>query len=157
MLAGAGDELQGIKKGIMEMADAVVITKADGDNISHAQQAMAEYKQALHLFPLAPSGWVPKVLMASAHAGTGIAEVWETVLTFVKHIHENGFLATNRSRQNISWMHEYFDLLIRSELHGLPGLKEAVKELERRVVHQEISPYAAAAAMLKAYLNTARE
>ncbi len=157
MLAGAGDELQGIKKGIMEMADAVVITKADGDNVSHAQQAMAEYKQALHLFPLAPSGWVPRVLMASAHAGTGITDVWETALTFTAHIHDNGFLAANRSRQNISWMHEYFDLLIKNDLQGLPGLKEAIEDLERSVVHEKISPYAAAAAMLKAYLNTARD
>lgn len=157
MLAGAGDELQGIKKGIMEMADAVVITKADGDNILHARQAMAEYTQALHLFPVAPSGWLPKVLMASAHAGTGIAEVWDTVQAFTRHIHDNGFLTANRSRQNISWMHEYFDLLIKNDLHGLPGMKEAVDELEQAVIRGQISPYAAAAAMLKAYLNTARE
>jgi len=151
MLAGAGDELQGIKKGIMEMADAVVITKADGDNVSHTRQAMADYKQALHLFPPAPSGWTPKVLSASAHAGTGIAEVWETVLAFDKHIHDNGFITANRSKQNISWMHEYFDLLIKNDLQGLPRLREVVQELERGVVGQELSPYAAAAAMLRAY------
>lgn len=156
MLAGAGDELQGIKKGIMEMADTVVITKADGDNVTHARQAMAEYRQALHLFPAAPSGWTPQVLSASAHTQTGIDQVWQTVLTFNRHITDNGFIAANRSQQNISWMHEYFDLLIKADLKTLPGLNAEITNLEEGVNNQRISPYAAAAAMLRAYHDAIR-
>ena len=156
MLAGAGDELQGIKKGIMEMADAVVITKADGDNVTHAHHAMAEYQQALHLFPATPSGWTPQVLSASAHTQTGIDQVWQTVLTFNRHITDNGFITTNRSQQNISWMHEYFDLLIKADLNTLPGLNTEITNLEEGVNNHVLSPYAAAAAMLQAYHDAVR-
>jgi LAO/AO transport system kinase len=89
MLAGAGDELQGIKKGIMEMADALVITKADGDNVKRAKEAQADYQHALHLFSDAASGWKPKVLTSSALENKGIKEVWDTILNFKDHAHHS--------------------------------------------------------------------
>jgi LAO/AO transport system kinase len=91
MLAGAGDELQGIKRGIMEMADAIVINKADGDNVKNATRAQSEYKNALHLFPPTESGWVPTVGTCSARTKKGIEDVWETIFSYANFTKENGF------------------------------------------------------------------
>ncbi|NTV84851.1 MAG: methylmalonyl Co-A mutase-associated GTPase MeaB, partial [Bacteroidales bacterium] len=96
MLAGAGDELQGIKRGIMEMADAIVINKADGDNIKKAELAAREYKNALHLFPPAPSGWTPLVITASSTEKTGIQDTWRMVEDYMKLTHGSGYFEVRR-------------------------------------------------------------
>src|SRR5690606_3601814 len=104
MLAGAGDELQGIKKGIMEMADMVVINKADGDNIKKSELARLQYQNALHIFPQSESDWMPVVTTASSTKNTGIDTVWEAVKTYVELVTKNGYFDKNRTHQKISWM-----------------------------------------------------
>ena len=106
MLAGAGDELQGIKRGIMELADALIITKADGDNLQKAKNAALEYKRALHLFQPMENGWLPKVNICSALENTGITEIFETINTFNKQMTNSGWKIQNREKQNNYCLHQ---------------------------------------------------
>jgi LAO/AO transport system kinase len=105
-IAGAGDELQGIKRGIMEMADAIVINKADGDNIKNAQFAKVEFNRALHLFPAKKSGWIPTTATCSALTSEGIPEVWNTITEFLKITQTNSYFFEKRKEQNQFWMLE---------------------------------------------------
>ncbi len=106
LLAGAGDELQGIKRGIVEMVDGMAVTKADGDNADRAERTRAEYAGALHLFPPAADGWTPRVLTCSAREGLGIAEIWQLVLDHRARLEASGALAARRGRQALEWMRE---------------------------------------------------
>ena len=106
MLAGAGDELQGIKRGIMELADMLVITKAEGHNLQHANKARQEYQRALHLFPAMESGWTPKVSVCSALENTGVSEIWETIKSYNEHITSSNWKVENRKKQLIYWLHQ---------------------------------------------------
>lgn len=149
MLAGAGDELQGIKRGIMEMADAIAITKADGENISKAKLARAEYQSALHLYPMPSSGWVPRVSICSALQNSGLGTIWQTVADYLKLTQENGFFEKKRRDQNLQWMYEAIRQGLEDNFYShqqvkeqLPGIAEAVKEGQK-------SAFAAAAALLK--------
>ncbi|HEY3402490.1 MAG TPA: methylmalonyl Co-A mutase-associated GTPase MeaB [Ohtaekwangia sp.] len=151
MLAGAGDELQGIKKGIMEMADAVVITKADGDNIKQATQAQADYSHALHLFAAGESGWQPKVLTSSALTGKGIMEIWQMIEGYVHQTKTSGFFDQNRVRQNISWFHEHFDQLLRTEIMEHNQMQKKIQALTTEIQHGNISSYTAAQQLLNEY------
>ena len=112
MLAGAGDELQGIKRGIMELADMLVITKAEGHNLQHANKARQEYQRALHLFPAMESGWTPKVSVCSALENTGVSEIWETIKSYNEHITSSNWKVENRKKQLMYWLH----LSIKEEL-----------------------------------------
>lgn len=105
MLAGAGDELQGIKRGIMEIADMLVITKAEGKNLDKAKNAKKEYQRALHLFPAMENGWTPKVSICSSLENTGISEIWETISSFNKQMSSSNWIIENRKRQDIYWLH----------------------------------------------------
>ena len=105
MLAGAGDELQGIKRGIMELADMVVITKSDGDNLQKANNAKQEYQMALHLFPASENGWTPKVSVCSALEDTGIKDIWETISTYNQQMISNNYKDENRKKQDVYWLH----------------------------------------------------
>jgi LAO/AO transport system kinase len=151
MLAGAGDELQGIKKGIMEMADAVVITKADGDNVNHATQAQSEYRHAMHLLPPKNSGWTPPVLTCSAINQTGIKEVWNMVLSYQQKTMASGFFGLNRQQQNITWFREYFQELLKNDFSKFDAVKHAMNELDEKVKTQKVSPYQAALKLLNTY------
>ncbi|MDZ7606093.1 MAG: methylmalonyl Co-A mutase-associated GTPase MeaB [Cyclobacteriaceae bacterium] len=111
MLAGAGDELQGIKKGIMEMADTLVITKADGDNKAKCERAQREYKNALHLFPPSESGWYPDVLLCSAVTNEGLEGIWQETTKYISAMKSKGFFLKNRQNQNIGWMHDIIEIL----------------------------------------------
>lgn len=153
MLAGAGDELQGIKKGIMEMADAVVITKADGDNMKRATEAQAEYKHAMHLLPSKKSGWIPQVLTCSAVNKTGVAEVWKMILSYQNNAISSGFFEHNRHTQNITWFHEYFQQLLTTDHLHFESLKKKMDELEDSVGKQMVSPQEGARQFLTAYHN----
>jgi LAO/AO transport system kinase len=157
MLAGAGDELQGIKKGIMEMADMVVITKADGDNIKHATEAQAEYQQALHLHQAKISGWIPKVLTCSAINNKGIAETWKAIDDYITKTKTNGFFELTRSAQNASWFHDYFMHLLKSDLSKFGDVKQRKEELEREITNQKISPVRAALQLLQAYHDAVKK
>jgi LAO/AO transport system kinase len=151
MLAGAGDELQGIKKGIMEMADAVVITKADGDNVSKASEAMAEYQHALHLFSESKSGWTPVVKTSSSYTGTGIEDVWNIILDHHKKTLQTGHWNENRSLQNKTWFTEYFYRLLMTDFQSFESVQHKMEKLKTAVVENRISPPMAAKELLEAY------
>lgn len=143
MLAGAGDELQGIKKGIMEMADALIITKADGANIDKAKMARTEYARALHFFPPHASGWIPPVSIASSYENSGIKEIAETIDKYVRHQTSNGFFDKKRKDQNL-WS---FQRLLNEQLKNIfmakPGFKDNMQHLEKMVFENTLSPYSA--------------
>ncbi len=126
-LAGGGDELQGIKRGIMEMADAIAINKADGDVIKAAKKAKADFKNALHLFPLNENNWIPEVMLCSAHEKTGITEIWELIRKFQNQMINNGFLHKNRVTQNIDWFHELLNVRLLEQLLNRPEINMAIK------------------------------
>ena len=151
MLAGAGDELQGIKKGIMEMADAVVISKADGDNIKHTTEAQAEYQHALHLTSSSVSGWSPKVLTCSSLANTGIKEIWEMILKFKDHTTKSGFFDKNRAQQNVAWFQEYFHYGLKNDFQRFPSIQKELVELEKKIADHKISAQAAGNQLLASY------
>ncbi len=151
MLAGAGDELQGIKRGIMEMADLVAITKADGPNRERAVQARAEYSNALHLFPPAESGWTPRVLTCSALEGGGLNEIWDAVEEYIRFTRENGYFARNRGRQARYWMYEFIDESLRSHFYAEPGIREHIRSLEKEVLAGSKSSFHAAMEILDRY------
>jgi LAO/AO transport system kinase len=156
VLAGAGDELQGIKRGIMEMADALVITKADGDNINHAAKAQAEYRHALHLATPVHPEWTPDVLTSSALTGNGVAEVWRMIKTFQQKMVANGSITINRSKQTINAFQEYFSQLLKTDLHRFPQLIGDQKALEQAAANDQLSSYQAAQQLLKAYHDAIR-
>lgn len=151
MLAGAGDELQGIKKGIMEMADGLVITKADGENVTKAKQAMADYSHALHLFPSKPSGWTPKVLTSSALEGSGMAETWKMIRDYMSKCTENEFLNRQRMAQNVTWFQDYFQHLLRTDYLNYPDVVEQFKSATENLSTKNGSPYEAAKELLNFY------
>lgn len=128
MLAGAGDELQGIKKGIMEMADSVVINKADGDNLKQAKRAKAEYQNALHLFPANPSGWIPQVKTCSALDKSGLEEVFEMLTKFQTQVVGNGFFDKNRADQQVSWFKENLNELLKISFFKKPEVQQRYQE-----------------------------
>ncbi len=148
MLAGAGDELQGIKKGIMEMADAVVITKADGPNLLKAKAARAEYQSALHLFPAAESGWQPKVSVCSALDNTGIKEIWEMIEAYINQTKNGSFFDQKRQKQNLHWLHETIRQHLLDRFFARPDVKINLPELEKEVEAGRKSAFVAAAELL---------
>ncbi len=153
MLSGAGDELQGIKRGIMEMADTIVINKADGDNIKRAQLAQREYKNALHLFPPTESEWYPKVQLCSAIKNTGIKEVWDTILKYIDHTKANNYWNVNRNRQAKYRMHETIIDRLKSGFYQNENLKDNIKTFERLVEQGKTSPFFAAKQLLDKYFG----
>jgi LAO/AO transport system kinase len=151
MLAGAGDELQGIKRGIMEMADLIAINKADGNNLEKAQMAKRQYLNALHLFPVKDSGWEPQVHTCSALTKTGVAEVWEQIEAYKKQTMENGYFLQKRNSQSIFWMHETIQDQIKRAFYQHPGMKDKIRELEEQVLQSKISSFVAAGKLLEIY------
>ena len=151
MLSGAGDELQGIKKGIMEMADMIVINKADGDNITMSNLAKRQYQNALHIFPAAESGWTPIASTASAIKNIGISNVWEEVLKFKKLIHENGYFLKNRNHQQIKWMYNNINDELKQLFYGSKDIKSQLSTLEEDIVAHKISSVKAAEQIIETY------
>ncbi len=134
MLAGAGDELQGIKKGIMEMADALAITKADGKNKATAKQAQAAYKNALHLFPPASSGWIPQVLTCSAVDNKGLEEIWQMICQYEAHTRQKGYFDQQRRQQNLAWMRASLEDMLKHYFYAHPAVAEERQQLEQQVM-----------------------
>lgn len=153
MLAGAGDELQGIKRGIMEMCDAIFINKSDGDNITKAKRAKIEYSNAIHLLPASPSGWMPVVDTCSAKTGDGIPKVWQTILDYKKYAEENGYFEKKRKEQNLLVIRQTVNDRIQQQFFNHPEIKTLLPQLEERVCKQELSPYIAARQLLDKYLS----
>jgi LAO/AO transport system kinase len=150
-IAGAGDELQGIKRGIMEMADMIVITKADGDNTHRAELAKRQFENALMLFPTPESGWRPQVYTSSAVAGTGLKEVWAGVGEYMKFTASNGFHAANRNRQNQYWMRETIDDALRSNFYNDPEIESLLPHYREMVSTDRMSSFVAAHELLDRY------
>jgi LAO/AO transport system kinase len=153
MLAGAGDELQGIKRGIMEMADTIIINKADGSNVDKAKMAKREYENALHMFPPTQSGWIPNVLLTSALNNLGVDEVWKTIIDYQKLTQNNGFWQQNRNRQAKYWMHETILESLKNHFYQNSDNKKLINEYEQKVLEGKISPFEAAQVLLDRYFN----
>lgn len=151
MLAGAGDELQGIKKGIMEMADMVVINKADGDNVRKSQIARSQYQNALHIFPQSESGWSPVVSTASAIKNIGIDKVWEEITAYKKLVMENGYFHKNRNLQQVQWMYNNINEELKRLFYGSKDIASQLSMLEKEIISAKISPVKAAQKIIEAF------
>jgi LAO/AO transport system kinase len=140
MLPGAGDELQGLKKGVVELADMIAVNKADGDNIPRAKAAAAEYRAALHILSPRSPIWAPPVLTYSALTGEGIATLWEKVLDHREKLTGSGEIAARRREQQIKWMWTMFDDALRTRLRSDPALKDRLPQIEADVADGHLSP-----------------
>jgi LAO/AO transport system kinase len=153
-ISGAGDELQGIKRGIMEMADAIVINKADGDNIKKANQAKVEFNRALHLFPPKKSNWQPKVTTCSAITKDGISDIWNTISDYFEMTQESGYFQEKRNEQNHFWMMETINEQLKQNFYNQPEIISLLEQNKKAVQNNEISPFAAAQLLLNQYKNS---
>ena len=152
-ISGAGDELQGIKRGIMEMADAIVINKADGDNIKRANLAKLEFNRALHLFPAKKSGWIPTTTACSAITHEGISDVWETIQKFLELTKGNNYFFEKRKKQNQYWMLETINEQLKTNFYNNPDIQKSLDTTKKAVQNDEISPFAAAQKLLEKYFK----
>jgi LAO/AO transport system kinase len=157
MLAGAGDELQGIKRGIMELADILAITKADGDNLPKAMAARVQYQGALNLFPPHDSGWKPVSLACSSTQKTGVVEVWKNILDYVALTKNNGWFERHRSEQAAFNMHEAIREMLYDNFYRDPHVKDMLAALEQRVIQQKITAYAAAQQLMRGWTINVRK
>ncbi len=156
MLAGAGDDLQGMKKGIMELADAVAITKADGDNIAPARRAQATYAQALHTVNN-QSAASPPVLFTSALSGTGMEDTWGAITKFIADAQSTGSFDKHRRNQYAAWLRDQFNNLLKADLQKFETVRTAQTLLEEDVMSGNRSPRSAATELLALYKKQIRE
>jgi len=154
-LTGAGDELQGMKRGVMELADIVVINKADGANLVAAERARFEAENALHYFPISASGWTPRAITCSTQTGRGIDELWNCVFEHAAATKNNGWFSRNRHNQTRKWMHEIIqqELLRRFESH--PAIQKRLEALEQDVLQGRTTSFRAARTLLELYADPA--
>uniref|UniRef100_UPI00356440E7 methylmalonyl Co-A mutase-associated GTPase MeaB n=1 Tax=Muriicola sp. TaxID=2020856 RepID=UPI00356440E7 len=150
-LSGAGDELQGIKRGIVEMADAIVINKAEGENLKRAKQAKSEFDKALHLYPPKENNWVPRVLTCSSIEGTGIPEIWEMIEEYADKNRGSGHFAQKRKDQNRFWFQQTAETLLKAQFYEQKSVKKVMDRLEKAVEELKISPFRAAEELLDTY------
>ena len=155
-LAGTGDELQGIKRGIMEMADGIVINKCDGDNIDRARLAQAQFRSALRLFPPTASGFQPEVLTYSGYYEIGIPEVWEMIDRYFAFVKENGYFERKRQEQARYWMYETIDTRLRNNFYNNPDVADMLGDLEKQVLGNRLSSFIAAGKVLDFYYNKSK-
>ena len=152
-LAGTGDELQGIKRGIMEMADGIIINKADGDNIHRAELAATQFRSALHIFPLPPSGWSPEVLTYSGYYEIGIAEVWEMIGRYFDFVTKNGYFEQRRQEQEKYWKYESINEALKANFYNNEVIDDMLKVKEQLVLNSKQSSFMAANDVLDYYFN----
>lgn len=150
-LAGTGDELQGIKRGIMEMADGIVINKADGDNAEKAELAACSFRNALHLFPASESGWVPQVLTYSGFYELRIKEVWDMVYSYIDYVKSNGYFFRRRNAQSKYWMYETINESLKRSFYNNPQIERQLALKEEQVQRGEITSFTAANQLLDLY------
>ena len=148
-IAGAGDELQGIKRGIIEMADAIVINKADNENVKNAELAKNEIKSALHLYPTKDNGWQPIVTVCSAFYKTGIAEIYELISNFFNTTKKNGYFEKRRAEQNNYWLLETINQQLKSEFYAKKSVQSALKKYAKEMKNLKTTPFKAAEELLK--------
>ncbi len=148
MLSGAGDELQGIKRGIMEMADAIIINKADGDNIQSAKNAKMQYSSALHLFPPTTSGWIPKVETCSSLHKENVSEIWNMMDEFKEWMQERDLIQRKRKEQAKYWLHQSIENSLLDQFYADKNNTNAVKKLEEKVMKGTLTPHQAVQLLL---------
>ena len=153
-ITGAGDELQGIKRGIMEMADLIAVNKADGNNIEKAKLAQAQYQSALRLFPKPVSGWEPKTTICSSITRFGMDSIWENVIEYEQLTKSNGYFAKRRQQQAKYWMNETIRNSLVSHFYHNPEIETLLPEYEQNILEEKMSSFAAARALLNEYFKT---
>jgi LAO/AO transport system kinase len=153
-VTGTGDELQGIKRGIMEMADGIAINKCDGANVERAEAARVSFKNALSLFPPTESGWKPYAVTCSAIEGNGILDVWKMVEEYIMFARENGYLDHLRTQQAKYWMYETINQNLLDGFYKSETMEGMIARTEQRVLNNEISSFTAAYELLRQYANT---
>lgn len=156
-LAGTGDELQGIKRGIMEMADGIAINKADGDNIERANLAAAQFRNALHLFPPTPSKWRPEVVTYSGYFELNIDKVWDMIDRYFAYVKETGYFEQKRNEQAKYWMLETINEQLRNDFYRRPEIRALLEQKEMRVLNNEQSSFTAAHDVLARYFTLLRQ
>ena len=149
LLPGAGDELQGIKRGIVEMADLITVNKADGEREKMAKQAQAFYKNALHLLPPKPSHWTPQVLICSALSKLNIPDIWQLILDYQRFTTDNNFFIENRKAQAAYWLHESLEELLKKQFYDTPSVKRHLQAIEKQVLEDKITSFKGAEMILK--------
>lgn len=152
-VAGTGDELQGIKRGIMEICDGLVINKCDGDNVDRCHLAASNFKNALHFFPAPESGWTPQVLCYSGFYGYGIKEVWDMIYSYMDFVKDNGYFEYRRQQQNKYWMYETIDNQLRNSFYNNPLIAKRLQEAEAAVQNGEKTSFMAAHHLLDDYFK----
>ena len=150
-LAGTGDELQGIKRGIMEMADGIVINKADGDNLERAKLAATQFRNALHLFPAPESGWTPQVLTYSGFYNIGVKEIWDMIYEYIDFVKTNGYFEYRRNEQSKYWMYETINEQLRDSFYHNPEIEAMLLEKEQQVLQGNLTSFIAAKSLLDTY------
>ena len=147
-LAGAGDELQGIKRGIMEMADAIVINKADGENVKAARLAKTEFNRALHLYPPKDSGWTPQTVTCSATKNEGIDDIWSIISDYISETSENGYFQQKRKEQNKFWLIQTIEQRLKSDFFGNNSVAKELENQLKLLDSGKTTPFEAAAILL---------
>lgn len=155
-LAGTGDELQGIKRGIMEMADGIVINKCDGDNVGPAELAAGQFRSALHLFPPTPSKWIPEVITYSGYYGYNIDKVWDMIDRYFEYVRSTGYFEQKRLRQAKYWMVESINDHLKASFYSMPEVRAMLEQKEMRVLNNEQSSFTAAQEVLDFYFSKLR-
>lgn len=153
-VAGTGDELQGIKRGIMEISDGIVINKCDGDNVKRCEMAAQNFRNALHFFPLPESGWERKVMTYSGFYGYGIKEVWDMIYEYFDFVRQNGYFDYRRRQQNKYWMYETIDNSLRSHFYNNPDIRRRLVDMEQAVQKGEKTSFMAANDLMSLYLGS---
>lgn len=148
-LAGAGDELQGIKRGIIEMADTIAINKADGDNLKRAKLAKVEFNRALHLYPEKSSNWQPKVTLCSAIKNEGIDVIWNIILDYIKTTSKHDFFSKKRHEQNKFWLIQTIEDQLKSDFFNTPKIKKELAKQLQLIENNQTTPFVAADYLLK--------
>jgi len=152
-LTGAGDELQGIKRGIMEMADGIAINKCDGTNVDKSNVAKAQYQNALHLFPPHESGWSPEAITCSSVELNGIPEVWNMVEMYIQFVKKNEYFDRKRNTQSKYWMYETINEQLKANFYSNNEIQNLLIENEKKVLSNEISSFIAAKNLLDKYFG----
>ena len=153
-LAGTGDELQGIKRGIMEIADGIVINKADGSNVDKAELAASHFRNALHLFPVPDSGIVPEVMCYSGFYELNIDKVLQMIFRYIDQVKENGYFQYRRNEQSKYWMYESINEHLRNSFYYNPAIKQMIGDMEKEVLGGQITSFVAAKKLLDTYYET---
>ena len=156
-ITGAGDELQGMKKGIMELADAILINKADGENVKKAQTTQSEFNRILHYLQPATVGWHTKAYTCSSLSGVGIHEIWEVIQLFLEHTKGNGFFIERRHAQAIEWMDAMIEEYLKRMFHENKAVETAYHGVRESVKKGDITPATGAQLLINAFESNAQD